>query len=102
MGDEELAQTIVEAFLDDLPRQIESLRAAVAAGDVPGAERRAHTIKGASANMGGERLRAVAFEMEKAARGGDVDALRGFMKEMEEQFDDLRKAMEEGAGDVQG
>ena len=72
MNDEDLARVVTESFLDDIPRQIEALRGYLDAWDAPGAERQAHTIKGASANVGGEALRALAFEMEKAGKAGDL------------------------------
>ena len=94
MDDEDLARTIAEGFLADLPRQIEELRGYLEAGNAPGAERQAHTIKGASANVGGESLRAVAFEMEKAAKAGDLDTVNARMAELETEFDRLRQAMQ--------
>jgi len=96
MDDEELARTVAEGFLEDVPRQIEALRGYLEAGDVPGAERQTHTIKGASANVGGERLRAVAFEMENAAKAGDLDAVKAHMAELKAQFDRLKQAMTKG------
>jgi CheY-like chemotaxis protein/HPt (histidine-containing phosphotransfer) domain-containing protein len=93
MDDEDLARTVGATFLDDIPRQIAALRDYLEAGDATGAERQAHTIKGASANVGGQALRAVAFEMEKAARAGDLSATRGYMPELEAQFDRLKQAM---------
>jgi len=64
-------------------------------GDAAGVERQAHTIKGASANMGGECLRNAAFEMEKAARTGELRAAGRLMAELESQFDRLNHAMAE-------
>ena len=93
MDDEDLARKLIEVFLDDIPKQIESLRAYLAAGDVKGAERQAHTIKGASANLGGEVLRAVAFEMEKAAKVGNLAYVTEHLPELEKQFDRLKKEM---------
>ena len=93
MDDEDLARTVGATFLDDIPRQIAALRDYLEAGDATGAERQAHTIKGASANVGGQALRAVAFEMEKAARAGDLSDTRGYMPELEAQFDRLKQAM---------
>jgi HPt (histidine-containing phosphotransfer) domain-containing protein len=86
---------VVEGFLADIPRQIEALRGYLDAGDAPGAERQAHTIKGASANVGGECLRIVAFKMEKAGKAGDLDAVKTHMPELEVQFDALKEAMEQ-------
>ena len=93
MDDEDLARMVVEGFLEDIPRQIEALKGYLETGDAPGAERQAHTIKGASANVGGERLREVAFEMEKAARAGDLIAAAGRLAELNTQFGLLSQAM---------
>jgi len=93
MGDEELAQAVVEGFLLDIPQQIAALRAALQDANTVHAERQAHTIKGAAANVGGEALRAIAAEMEKAAKAGNVDAAITLVTELEMAFDRLRVAM---------
>ena len=94
MNDEDLAQVVTESFLDDIPRQIEALRGYLDAWDAPGAERQAHTIKGASANVGGEALRALAFEMEKAGKAGDLGSVRARMDDLEREFVRLKEAMD--------
>jgi CheY-like chemotaxis protein/HPt (histidine-containing phosphotransfer) domain-containing protein len=94
MDDGELARTVVEGFLADIPRQIEELRCFVAAGDAQGVQRQAHTIKGASANVGGESLRAAALAMEEAGKARDLHAVKACMAELDVQFDLLKKAME--------
>ena len=93
MGDEDLARTVVNGFLEDVPRQIEALRSYLGAGDVAGAFRQAHTMKGASANVGGEALRAAALEMEKAGRAGDLEAVAARLPDIESQFARLKEAM---------
>ena len=69
MGDEDLARTVAAGFLEDIPRQIASLKGCLESGDTQGTERQAHSIKGASANVGGQALRCVAFEMRKLRKG---------------------------------
>ncbi|MFH0878326.1 MAG: response regulator, partial [Lentisphaerota bacterium] len=86
MGDEDLAQVIIEGFLADMPVQIEKLASAVTAGDCRLAERQAHMIKGALANVGGNALRETAFEMENAGRAGDEKALRTLQPKLQQQF----------------
>ena len=93
MDDEALARTVAEGFLMDIPRQIEALKGYLEAGDGQGAVRQAHTIKGASANVGGEDLRTVAFEMEKAAGVGDLSAAEGRLPELEAAFGRLKQAI---------
>ena len=56
MGDTELAHAIVEGFMDDIPGQISKLKGFVQSGDTAAATRQAHTIKGASANVGAAAL----------------------------------------------
>jgi PAS domain S-box-containing protein len=96
MDDAELAQTVIDGFLADIPVQIDKLGKALAQADMEGAARQAHTIKGASANVSGEIVRAVAAEMEKEAGGGNLDACREKMAELEIEFGRLRQAMQAG------
>ena len=95
MDDQDLARTVIGGFLEDIPKQIEALKGYLEAGDVPGTERQAHTIKGASANVGGEALRAVAFELEKAAKDGDLESVTARWPGLELQFSRLKKSLNE-------
>jgi HPt (histidine-containing phosphotransfer) domain-containing protein len=93
MDDEDLAKKVVAAFLEETPRQIAVLRRYLESGDAKGAERQAHSIKGASAAVGGERLRTLASEMEQAGKAGDLSAAAGQLTELDAQFDRLRQAL---------
>jgi two-component system sensor histidine kinase/response regulator len=86
---------VIRGFLDDIPRQIEALKDFLEAGDVPKAERQAHSIKGASANVSGEALRAVALVMERAAKAGDLKSVAARLPELENQFARLKESMSE-------
>jgi len=100
MGDEALAMTVQKMFLETMPGQIAALRDCLEAGDAPGTERQAHSLKGASANVGGQAVWAVAGEIEQAARAGEVDAAKARLAALELQFTRLREAMErETAGE---
>ncbi len=93
MDDEELLQVVIEGFLSDIPLQIQALKEYLEKGDANGAERQAHTIKGASANMGGEALRTVAHEIEQVAKSGDLPAIQKHMAKLNLQFDYLQEAL---------
>jgi CheY-like chemotaxis protein/HPt (histidine-containing phosphotransfer) domain-containing protein len=93
MDDAALARKVIKGFLDDIPKQIEALKQHLEEDDVELVERQAHTIKGASANLGGEAVRAVAFEIEKAAKAGDLEAVATRLPDLESQFALLSKAM---------
>ena len=95
MDDEDLARTVIEGFLVDIPRQIEALKDYLEAGDVPRVERQAHTIKGASANVGGTALSMLAFEMEKAGKTSDLETVKALLPKLDTQFTQLKAAMEQ-------
>jgi PAS domain S-box-containing protein len=94
MGDAALAKEVIALFLEDIPKQARVLKEMLEKGDGAGATRQSHTIKGASANVGGKALSGVAWEMEAAGRAGELEKLAALMPEMERQFEILKKAME--------
>ena len=93
-GNSALAHKLVAGFLQDCPKQIEFLRHYLADGDAIAIERQAHSIKSAAAIIGGERLRAVAFEMEQSAHAGDLPAVTARMAELDAEFARLKQEME--------
>jgi len=86
-GDNELAAIVIAVFLEDIPAQIQTLKDFVKSGDTASSARQAHSIRGASANVGGDRLRNVASVMEKAADVGDLHAVAARMADLELEFD---------------
>jgi two-component system sensor histidine kinase/response regulator len=93
MGDEELAKQILGEFLEDVPRKFVALKQALDNGDAPSVQHQAHSIKGESANVGGNALRQTAFEIEKAGKAGDLVTVKARLTELEAQFDQLKEAM---------
>jgi HPt (histidine-containing phosphotransfer) domain-containing protein len=93
MDDEGLVAEIIGIFLDDIPKRIARLREHLDSGQTVAAGQQAHSIKGAAADVGGEIMRAVAFEMEKAGKEGDLETLRKTMPLLEKEFERLKEAM---------
>jgi len=93
MGDEEMAREILDGFMEDMPDQIAALKEALEAGDSPLAERLAHTIKGASANVGAEELRNAALQMEEAAKESDMERCATLLPAIEREFENLKKSI---------
>ncbi len=61
-------QRLLEAFLKAATDDLELLRDAIAAGDCPTVEQKAHRFKGSSANMGVPAMSAIAATLERQAR----------------------------------
>ena len=92
-GDAALAQEVIGMFLADFLRQIEELRSNLEAGNVIAAVYVAHSIKGSSANVGAEAMRALAFEMELSGKAGDLKAMISQLPMLVKQFERLKEAV---------
>ncbi len=93
MGDEVLTKTILDGFLFDMPRQIESLRGHLSSEDAKHALIQAHTIRGAAKNVGGGVLIEVAHEMENAAKDGHFAQAEHLFPKLVKSFEDLEHAI---------
>lgn len=67
-GDEEILSEMVRVYLDDAPVLLARMQEAIAKGDAHTLERSAHSLKGAAAAIGAERVRALASELEGIGR----------------------------------
>ncbi|MBN2717259.1 MAG: response regulator [Deltaproteobacteria bacterium] len=95
MGDETLFQTIVAEYLVDMDNQLNELSKAVADQDVVEAGKIAHRIKGASANVGGDALAQVAFQLEEAGeRKGDLQRVGQLLPLITHEFNQLKAIMQ--------
>ncbi len=70
--DEELLLEVIEAFMEDAPRQMAMLRRNLEASDAQEMGRTAHGMKGAAANLGAERVREAALHIEDAGKAEDL------------------------------
>jgi PAS domain S-box-containing protein len=93
MEDEQLAGIVLGGFLEDIPHQIELLGEFLDREDAHAAHRQAHSIKGAAANVGGERLRQCALQLEKAAQREDLQTVRDGLPALKEEFERLHLAI---------
>jgi HPt (histidine-containing phosphotransfer) domain-containing protein len=82
-GDEELLAEIVAIFLEDAPRLFLALKQARLDRDHKTSERQAHSLKGASANVGAVMLQEICLRAEAAARAGEWAVLEELLPELE-------------------
>lgn len=95
---DEFLREIVGIFLDDTPQRIAELDECLASGDTKRFTRAAHSIKGSSANVGANALRAVAEQLEHKSHAeglGDVTAL---IAEVQARFAEAKGELERIAG----
>jgi CheY-like chemotaxis protein/HPt (histidine-containing phosphotransfer) domain-containing protein len=86
-GDDELYRSILDEFIANLREQLVTVRCAVEIGDGETAQRTAHLIKGAAANVGARRLAWAAAALEMAAK--DSTATEAPARELEAMVAEL-------------
>ncbi|MCE5229369.1 response regulator [bacterium] len=94
MGDEALARELVTTFLADMNNEISQLSAAIVQDDLDQAQRQAHKIKGASANLSAFALRETARSMEAAAKARQSEQARQILPRLVECFNRLVDSLE--------
>jgi len=88
-GDEELIAHFLELYLSSMENHLARLSEAILAADIDQVRLQAHTIGGASANFGAQRVHAAALQLETLARGGGLEggaALFGTLKQEDLEF----------------
>ncbi|MDX9752773.1 MAG: PAS domain S-box protein [bacterium] len=99
MDDENLVQIVLQGFVEDIPKQIALLQTHLDSRDLTSASRLAHTIKGAAANVSAEAFRHIAYEMEKAGKAQDLQAMRDSFPELQHQFNQLLCVIQKKLGE---
>jgi CheY-like chemotaxis protein len=94
MGDRQLASTILKGFLQNVPSQLNHLRARLEESDAPGARSQAHALKGAAATVAAERLCGAALAMERAAAAGQLDCCGELLSRAVEETERFKSTVE--------
>ena len=100
MDDPELISAVADAFLQDMPVQVEQLVMLIENGDCEQAGAQAHKIKGAAANVGGLTLSAQASIIEQAGKAGKTEVLIQQIEHLKQQFLLLKSEIEEETHEV--
>jgi len=93
MGDRDLVQGVLNGFIQDVPSQLTRLRAYLEESNVTGVKLQAHTLKGSSATVGAEALRAVVQELEAAAIAGQLEVCKGLLPNVIERLELYRTTL---------
>ena len=72
-GDRRLLSELVTIFVDDGPKRLQAIRAALSASDVRQVEHVAHSLKGSAAILGATQLQTAALALEDAAHEGHTE-----------------------------
>lgn len=84
--DEELACELMVLYLQDMPALIAELQYAVECRNAEQIALKAHSIKGASANMGASQVRQWAYSLEMCGKEGRLDPCDHLLFELHRSF----------------
>ena len=92
-GDEELLAEMIQLYVEDAPRTLETMRRALLQGNLPDLERAAHSFKGSSANLAANPAAEAAQRLEQDARRGDKTAAETSLAALESVLGQLLPAL---------
>jgi CheY-like chemotaxis protein/HPt (histidine-containing phosphotransfer) domain-containing protein len=99
MGNEGLADKLIEKFIAQSSTDIIDAEGAIAAGDTTRLMHTAHRMKGAAANLSMEKVRATAAKLEATARDEDLIESKNWYKQLKLSFEQTRLLLEKTAAD---
>ncbi|MDB5933862.1 MAG: hybrid sensor histidine kinase/response regulator, partial [Massilia sp.] len=88
-----LVQRVINAYVDDTPQHLKTLRQAIAGLDTGNLRKVAHSLKSSSANVGAETLAQMCKEMEHLGRSDSTEGAAGILTDMEHEFQAVRHSL---------
>lgn len=85
-GDRDLLHDIVDAFVDEAPRQLEMIRQAIDQDDSKLLQRAAHTLKSSTGYFGAARASETALRLEKMGRDKQIELASSTFGELEQEI----------------
>jgi signal transduction histidine kinase/DNA-binding response OmpR family regulator len=91
--DWELVDQLAKVFLEDSPRRLARMKAALDSGDRTGVREAAHTLKGSAGSLCGRRAADAALRMEQLADSEDLAGMREAYSSLARHVEDLQRAL---------
>ena len=92
-GDRAFVQELIDTYLEDAPKLIADIRAAVNADQADVLRRAAHSLKSNSASFGAMTLSALCKELEAMGKDGVLDGAAGRLERLAGEYEQARDAL---------
>jgi HPt (histidine-containing phosphotransfer) domain-containing protein len=92
-GDRDLFAMLIEVFHQDSAEIYQRLSASLAAGNLPEAERAAHSLKGLAANFDAKDAAEAALHIEEMTRRGATHGIEPRLEALAARLEELRAAL---------
>ncbi len=90
-GDVELLQELVSLFIEDAPNHLTALESGLRSNSNTDIQHHAHTLRGASSNVGAEQVRRMAHQLEGMGRNGDLTGAENLLTSLTEHFEAVKE-----------
>jgi HPt (histidine-containing phosphotransfer) domain-containing protein len=88
-GSQELMTELIQLFLGEAPRLMETMRKALRQGDMEELGRSAHSLKGAAGNFSAYATVSATSKLEQDAKNGDAESAQASLTALEAVVDRL-------------
>jgi HPt (histidine-containing phosphotransfer) domain-containing protein len=85
-GEPDVLAEIFNLFLDEVPKRIDALRAALMSGDAVTVQRTAHSLKGSSGNIGARAMHEVCRQIDERARSEELARLQPLVEALGAEY----------------
>ena len=93
-GDESLLADLARLLLEEGPKMLATVQAAIAEKDAKQLERAAHSLKGAVSTFAAAGASDAALKLERLGRAGELEGAAHALAQMESQMDRLQAALQ--------
>ena len=94
-GNREILNEMIDLFVNECPKQMQEIKSAHTAGDLPRLTRSAHTLKGSVALFAADEATAAAKRIEFMGRNNNVEEFDAAWAELQEDIDQLMSKLSE-------
>jgi CheY-like chemotaxis protein len=85
-GEPNLLLELIDMFVKDTPKKLDSLRNALQQSDFVEVRRVAHTLKGSSGSLGANQMMKICAEMEQRCKNNSFEGLENILLQLEMEF----------------
>ncbi len=90
-GDREFLNEMLVEFMDIAAEQLKRISDIIEEGNAQELAKLAHSLKGASANLGAEAVSAIALELEKAGKEGELEGAKQLWEQLKEKVEEVEQ-----------
>ncbi|MFW6131581.1 MAG: Hpt domain-containing protein [Candidatus Aminicenantaceae bacterium] len=85
-GDKDFLKELIQIYIDDFSEKFNALRSSIEKNNFELIKEKAHSIKGASANLSLSGLKEASYQLEIAGKEKNIEKAKEFLEILEKEF----------------